>query len=101
LKKSVNSNERLIERSKRLIERRMNESWKKELKKIETSSSRILKTESKINSFYDEFVFEFKNKSANEESIIEIHSIAVASFNILFRQKDVEIFVVFMKNLEI
>jgi hypothetical protein len=63
--------------------------------------SRILRKGSKINPFYDEFVSEFKDESAIEESIIEIHSIAVASFNTLFRQKDVEIFAVFMKNLEI
>jgi hypothetical protein len=35
------------------------------------------------------------------ESAIEIHSIAVASFNTLSRQKDVKIFAVFMKNLKI
>jgi TolB-like protein len=44
---------------------------------------------------------EYKDESVNDESIIEIHSIAVASFNILSRQKNVKIFVVLMKNLEI
>jgi hypothetical protein len=54
-----------------------------------------------MNSFYDEISSKLHEKSTDEESIIEIHSIAVASFNILSRQKDVEIFAVFMKNLEI
>jgi hypothetical protein len=85
LKKSVNSSERLIERSKRLIERRMNESWRKKLKKIEIFSSRILKKKSKMNSFYDEISQKFHEKSTDEKSIIEIHSIAVASFNTLSR----------------
>jgi hypothetical protein len=40
---SIESSKRLNERSERLIERRMNESWRKKLKKIEISSSRILK----------------------------------------------------------
>jgi hypothetical protein len=71
------------------------------LKKIETSSSRILKKESKINSFYDEISSKFEDKSVDEKSIIEIHLIAIALFNILFCQKDVEIFAVSMKNLEI
>ncbi len=71
------------------------------MKKIETSSSRILKKESKINSFYDEISSKFEDESLDEKNIIEIHSIAAASFNILFRQRDVEIFVVFMKNLKI
>jgi hypothetical protein len=81
--------------------RRINELWRKELKKIETSSSRILKKESKINSFYDEISFRCENESTNEKSNVEIHSIAIASFNILSRQKNVKIFVVFMKNLKI
>jgi hypothetical protein len=99
---SIESNERLNERSKRLIERRrINESWRKKLRKIETSSSRILRKESKINSFYDEISSKCEDESADEESTIEIHSIVVASFNTLFRQKDVKIFAVFMKNLEI
>ncbi len=100
--RSIKFNERLNEHSKRLIKRRwINESWRKELKKIETSSSRILRKELKINSFYDEISSKCEDESANEESTIEIHSIAVASFNTLFRQKDVKIFVVFMKDLEI
>jgi hypothetical protein len=98
---SIESSKKLNERSKRLIERRMNESWRKELKKIEISSSRILRKKSKVNLFYDEISSKFHEKSTYEESTIEIHSIAVASFNILFRQKDVKIFVVFMKNLKI
>jgi hypothetical protein len=60
-----------------------------------------LKKESKINSFYDEISSKFEDELSNEKSIVEIHSIATASFNILFRQKDVKIFVVFMKNLKI
>ncbi len=71
------------------------------MKKIETSSSRILKKESKMNFFYDEISSKFHEKSTNEENTIEIHSITAASFNILSRQKNVEIFAVFMKNLEI
>jgi hypothetical protein len=54
-----------------------------------------------MNFFYDEISSKFHEKLTDEESIIEIHSIAVASFNILSRQKDVKIFVVFVKNLEI
>jgi hypothetical protein len=54
-----------------------------------------------VNLFYDEISSKFHEESTDEESIIEIHSIAVASFNTLSRQKDVKIFVVFMKNLEI
>jgi hypothetical protein len=71
------------------------------LKKIETSSSRILRKESKINLFYDEISSKLENESSDEESIIEIHSITAASFNTLFRQKDVKIFAVSMKNLKI
>ncbi len=110
LKRSVEFSERLIERSKRLIEsqkklnqrRRIKKSWRKELKKMETSSSRILKKESKINSFYDEIAQRHDDEYLDDESesAIEIHSIAVVSFNILSRQKNVEIFVVFMKNLK-
>ncbi len=74
---------------------------KKEVKKIETSSSRILRKESKMNFFYDEISSKFHEKSTDEESTIEIHSITVVSFNILSRQKNVEIFAVSMKNLEI
>jgi hypothetical protein len=54
-----------------------------------------------VNFFYDEISSKFHEKLTDEESTIEIHSIAVVSFNILFRQKDVKIFVVFMKNLKI
>jgi hypothetical protein len=60
-----------------------------------------LRKESKINSFYDEISSKCEDESADEESTVEIHSIAVASFNTLFRQKNVKIFAVFMKNLEI
>jgi hypothetical protein len=98
---SIEFRKRLNERSERLIKRRMNESWRKKLKKIEISSSRILRKESKMNLFYDEISSKFHEKSTDEESTIEIHSIAVVSFNTLSRQKDVKIFVVFMKNLEI
>ncbi len=90
-----------IEFRKRLIERRMNESWRKKLRKIETSSSRILRKESKMNSFYDEISQKFHDESTDEKSTIEIHLIAVASFNVLSRQKDVKIFVVSMKDLKI
>jgi hypothetical protein len=54
-----------------------------------------------MNSFYDEISSKFYEESTDEESIIEIHSITIASFNILSRQKDVKIFAVFMKNLKI
>jgi hypothetical protein len=54
-----------------------------------------------VNFFYDEISSKLDEESSDEESAIEIHSIAVASFNILSRQKDVKIFAVFMKNLEI
>jgi hypothetical protein len=54
-----------------------------------------------MNFFYDEISSKFHEKSTDEESTIEIHSIAIASFNILSRQKDVKIFVVSMKNLKI
>jgi hypothetical protein len=72
------------------------------LKKIKTSSSRILRKESKINSFYDEISSKNKDEHLDKsENVIEIHFIAAASFNTLSRQKNVEIFAVFMKNLEI
>jgi hypothetical protein len=61
----------------------------------------FLKKKSKMNSFYDEISQKFHEKSTNKEYIIEIHSITIASFNILSRQKDVKIFVVFMRNLKI
>ncbi len=100
---SIEFSKRLNERSERLIERRMNESWRKKLRKIETLSSRILKKKSKINLFYDEISSKYEDEYLSDESksVIEIHSIAVVSFNTLFRQKDVEIFAVFMKNLKI
>jgi hypothetical protein len=62
-----------------------------------------LKKESKINLFYDETSSKYEDEylSDESESVIEIHSIAVVSFNTLFRRKDVEIFAVFMKNLKI
>jgi hypothetical protein len=99
----IEFSKKLNERSKRLIERRMNESWRKKLKKIETSSSRILKKKSKINFFYDEISSKHEDEYLNDESesAIEIYSIAVILFNTLSRQKDVKIFVVFMKNLKI
>jgi hypothetical protein len=75
------------------------------LKKIETSAARILSKESRKNSFFENDYSIQKNnledESSDKESIIEIHFIAVASFNILSRQKNVKIFAVFMKNLEI
>ncbi len=76
---------------------------KKKLKKIETSFSRILKKKSKINLFYDEISSKYRDEYLNDESesTIKIHSIAIASFNILFRQNDVKIFAVFLKNLKI
>jgi hypothetical protein len=83
--------------------RRIDELWRKYLKKIETSSSRILKKKSKINSFYNEISWRREDEYLNDESknAIEIHFIAAASFDILSRQKNVEIFAVLMKNLEI
>jgi hypothetical protein len=108
----VEFNERLIERSKRLIEsqrklnerRRINESSRKKLKKIEISAARILSKKSKKNSFFEnDYSIQKKNlenESLNEKSVIEIHFIAIVSFNILSRQKNVKIFVVFMKNLK-
>jgi hypothetical protein len=82
----VEFSERLIERSKRLIEsqrklnerRRIDESWRKKLKKIEISAARILSKESRKNSFFEnDYSIQKKNlenESSNEESIIEIHS---------------------------
>ncbi len=54
-----------------------------------------------MNLFYDEISSKFHEKSTDEESTIEIHSITAVSFNILSCQKNVKIFVVFMKNLKI
>ncbi len=108
---SIEPKERLIERTKRLIEpqgklnksRRMDEPWRKELRKIETPPSRILRKGSRINPFYDEISSKTEDEYLNDESesAIEIHSIAAAPFNTLSRQKDVEIFAVSMKDLEI
>jgi predicted GH43/DUF377 family glycosyl hydrolase len=58
LKRSIESSEKLIER------RRINKSWRKELRKIKTSSSRILRKKLKINSFYDEMKDLLKEKSS-------------------------------------
>ncbi len=75
------------------------------MKKIEISATRILFKESRKNSFFEnDYSIQkknFENESSNEESVIEIHFIAVVSFNILSRQKNVKIFAVSMKNLEI
>jgi hypothetical protein len=71
------------------------------LKKIEISATRILSKKSrKISFFENDYSIQKKNdedKLSDDENIIEIHSIAVASFNILSRQINVKIFVVFMK----
>jgi hypothetical protein len=75
------------------------------LKKIEISATRILSKESRKNFFFEnDYSIQkknFENESSDEESVIEIHFIAVVSFNILSRQKNVIIFAVSMKNLEI
>jgi hypothetical protein len=95
---------KLIEFNKTLIERRcINKSWRKKLRKIKISSSKILRKRSKINSFYDEMKDLLKKKifTLKSDNVMKIHSIIAALFNILFRQKNVEIFVVFMKNLNI
>jgi hypothetical protein len=66
-------------------------------------TTRILSKKSKKNSFFDEISISkttIEDDSSNDD-IIEIHSIAIASFNILSRQKNVEIFAVSMKNLKI
>jgi hypothetical protein len=103
---SIEFTERLNERFKKLIQRwRINESWRKELRKIEISTARILSKESRKTSFFEnEYSIQRENHEdelSDEENAIEIHSIAIALFNILSRQKDVEIFAVFMKNLKI
>ncbi len=75
------------------------------MRKIEISTARTLSKESrKVSFFENEYSIQrenYENELSDEESAIEIHLIAIASFNILSRQKDVEIFVVFMKNLKI
>ncbi len=66
--------------------------------------TRILSKESKKNSFFDDISISkttIEDDSSDKENIIEIHSIAIASFNTLFRQKDVKIFAISMKNLKI
>jgi S-adenosylmethionine:tRNA-ribosyltransferase-isomerase (queuine synthetase) len=68
---SIESSKRLNERSERLIELRMNESWRKKLKKMKISSSRILRKESKMNSFYDEISQKFHEKSTDEERLLK------------------------------
>ncbi len=103
---SVESSEKLNERSKKLIQRRrINESWRKELKKIEILATRILSKESrKISFFENEYSIQrenYEDELSDEENAIEIHLIAIASFNTLSRQKDVKIFVVFIKDLKI
>jgi hypothetical protein len=57
----------------------------------------------KINLFYDEISSKYEDEYLNNksESAIKTHSIAVVLFNTLSRQKNVEILVVFMKNLKI
>jgi hypothetical protein len=54
-----------------------------------------LSKESIKNSFFDE------NDSFETNNVLKIHFIAIVSFNILSRQKNVKIFVVFMKDLDI
>ncbi len=75
------------------------------MKKIETSETRILSKKSRKTSFFEnDYSIQKKNDEnelSNDRNIIEIHLIAVVSFNILSRQKDVKIFVVFMKDLKI
>jgi hypothetical protein len=75
------------------------------LKKIEISAARILLKESRKNLFFDESsssrTIKDEYSDDESESTIEIYSITTISFNTLFRQKNVEIFAVFMKNLEI
>jgi hypothetical protein len=66
-------------------------------------TTRILFKRSRKNSFFDEISISkttIKDDSSKND-IIEIHSIAIASFNILSRQKNVEMFAVCMKNLKI
>jgi hypothetical protein len=62
--------------------------------------SRISSKESRKNPFYDED-YSSKIDSIEKNNVLEIHSIVAALFNTLSRQKDVKIFVVFMKNLNI
>jgi predicted patatin/cPLA2 family phospholipase len=104
LKKLIEFNEKLFERSQKLNERRrLNEQWRRKLRKMKTLSSRYLRKKSKINSFHDEVKDLQKEKifTLRSNSVMKIHSITATLFNILFRQKNVEIFVVFMKDLNI
>ncbi len=75
------------------------------MRKIEISAARILSKESrKISFFKNKYSIQrenYEDELSNEENAIEIYSITIALFNILSRQKNVEIFVVFMKNLKI
>jgi hypothetical protein len=92
----------LKESQKKLNERRrINEFWRKTLRKIETSFSRILSKRSRKNLFYDETNSLSKVNSIETNNVLKIHSITAISFNTLSRQKDVKIFVVFIKNLNI
>ncbi len=92
----------LNESLKRLNERRrINELWRKKLNKIETSLSKVLSKESRNKSFDDEVDDMRKINSIETNSLLKIHSITAISFNTLFRQKDVEIFAVFIKDLNI
>jgi hypothetical protein len=95
---------KFIKLSKRSNERRrIDEFWRKKLSKIETSLFRIIlkKSRKKSFSFFDEKNEISKIDLMKTNNLIEIHSIATASFNTLCRQKNVEIFAVFMKNLNI
>jgi hypothetical protein len=68
------------------------------------NNTNFSKKSKKISFFENDYSIQKKNDEnelLNDENIIEIHSIAVASFNILSRQKNVKIFVVFMKDLKI
>jgi hypothetical protein len=66
-------------------------------------TTRILFKRSRKNSFLDEISISKTTieDDLSDDDIIEIHLIAIAFFNILSRQKNVEIFAVSMKNLKI
>jgi hypothetical protein len=66
-------------------------------------AARILSKKSRKNSFLDEISISKTTieNDLSDDDMIEIHSIAIAFFNILSRQKNVEIFVVSMKDLKI
>jgi hypothetical protein len=57
--------------------------------------------ESRKDFFYDKIKNLLKIDSIETNNVLKIHFITAVSFNILSRQKDVTIFVVFMKNLNI